>query len=85
MLTKPNPPIPLCTPRVDLLAALLNLYTEEQLEQFVRISTAARDHSGEVHDRNGLFADVKIRFKAGLPRWMGVELWEETEKEKEKP
>ncbi len=70
------------TPRVDLLADLLEIYGEDQLEQFVRLSRQARANSVTTTNAAaaGIYADVRIRFKANAPRFIGVELWEETKK-----
>ena len=68
------------TPRVDLLAALLEIYTEEQLVQFVRLSRQAQEESGINPSSAGVYADVTVRFKLKLPRFIGIHLWEETAK-----
>ncbi len=79
MLTTPKTPEQKPTPRVDLLESLLAIYSEKQLTRLVMLSQHAKISSGLSQDRNGLFADVKIRFKAGVPRFLGVDLWEEAE------
>jgi len=69
------------TPRVDLLKSLLEIFTEEQLEQFLRKCTMARACSNQTNQAGASeMADVIVRFKAASPRWMGVELWEEAKK-----
>lgn len=66
--------------RVELLAELLELFSEEEIAQFARLARQARECSGGNNAGMGMFADVKIRWKGRQPRFMGVELWEETEK-----
>ncbi len=70
------------TPRVDLLADLLEICDEEQLEQFVRLMRQARENSAMTTNGvgAGMYVDVRVRWRAKTLRYMGLEIWEQAKK-----
>ncbi len=65
------------TPRVDLLAALLEIYTEDDLTQLVQFSRQAAEQTRPANNDGyaGLEADVQVRFKSGQLGFVGLNLW----------
>ncbi len=71
------------TPKMDAIERLFGVVTVEQLEQLTCLLLQARAASALVGNGvpgAGVDTDVKIRFKGGRLRFMGVSLWEVADK-----
>lgn len=71
-------------PRIAVLQGLLEVYTLEQLQQFMCKSKLAKAASKQSDtkdaNRGRAMPDILVRFSNGHPRWIGIMDWEEMDK-----